>query len=87
MKVGLARLTRQSGFSLWIGKDIKEARTGKTEALKATIRLIGRYKKLEEQKEENKKKPTLRRRLSYRSLWHPQAKIMEKVQYLCYDIL
>ena len=39
-----------------IGKDIKEARTtNRNEAFKATNRLSGRYKKLEEQKEENRK--------------------------------
>merc|ERR1719490_45022 len=43
-----------SPFSLRIGKDIKEARTtNRNEAFKATNRLSGRYKKLEEQKEEN----------------------------------
>lgn len=47
-----------SAFSLRIGKDIKEARTAKTEAFKATTRLSGRYKKLEEQKEENRKSYT-----------------------------
>ena len=48
-----------SAFSLRIGKDIKEARTtNRNEAFKATNRLSGRYKKLEEQKEENRKSYT-----------------------------
>ena len=48
-----------SAFSLRIGKDMKEARTtNRNEAFKATNRLSGRYKKLEEQKEENRKSYT-----------------------------
>ena len=44
-----------SPFSLRIGKDIKEARsTNRSEAFKASTRMSGRYKKLEEQKEEKR---------------------------------
>jgi len=44
-----------SAFSLRIGKDIKEARsTNRNEAFKASTRMSGRYKKLEEQKEEKR---------------------------------
>ena len=44
-----------SPFSLRIGKDIKEARsTNRNEAFKASTRMSGRYKKLEEQKEEKR---------------------------------
>lgn len=48
-----------SAFSLRIGKDCKEARTtNRNEAFKATNRLSGRYKKLEEQKTENRRSYT-----------------------------
>lgn len=48
-----------SAFSLRIGKDCKEARTtNRNEAFKATNRLSGRYKKLEEQKSENRRSYT-----------------------------
>ena len=44
-----------SPFSLRIGKDIKEARsTNRSEAFKASTRMSGRYKKLEEQREEKR---------------------------------
>ena len=44
-----------SPFSLRIGKDIKEARnTNRAEAFKASTRMSGRYKKLEEQREEKR---------------------------------
>ena len=44
-----------SPFSLRIGKDIKEVRnTNRNEAFKASTRLSGRYKKLEEQREEKR---------------------------------
>ena len=44
-----------SPFSLRIGKDIKEVRnTNRNEAFKANTRLSGRYKKLEEQREEKR---------------------------------
>ena len=79
-----------SAFSLRIGKDIKEARTtNRNEAFKATNRLSGRYKKLEEQKEENRKSYTEKEvasvnivqnnhsslpiRCSLRNRWHPRG--------------
>ena len=47
-----------SPFSLRIGKDMKETKSARTEAFKATNRMSGRYKKLKEQREENRKSYT-----------------------------